>query len=207
MEFRRNSLGLWVNPDIQCEYANPTFGLFPEPYPRNAVPLEVLRRFYIMGITVGKALQDKHLLDLPLSRPLLKIFANYAASVQTLESLTEVRSLEGGLKRAANVEASRERILLSEDFLLIGLQGSSGGSAHWLTGVLDFEDFAEIHPTKAAIFRSLLQQDSLTNESIEDLCLTMVYQSPYGVIYICSQFRALFGKLVTSCIHFSLSSG
>ncbi|KAM7535158.1 hypothetical protein Aperf_G00000103178 [Anoplocephala perfoliata] len=179
MEFRRNSLGLWVNSDDQGEYANPAFGLFPEPYPRNAVPLEVIRRFYIMGITVGKVLQDRHLLDLPFSKPLLKIFANYATSVQMLESSTEAGSLEGGLRRAANVEASRECIRLSEDRLFMGMRGCSKGSAHWLTGLLDFEDFAEIHPTRAAIFRSLLQEGNLTNERIEDLCLSMVYQSSY----------------------------
>ncbi|KAM7535685.1 hypothetical protein Aperf_G00000103216 [Anoplocephala perfoliata] len=179
MEFRRNSLGLWVNSNDQGEYANPAFGLFPEPYPRNAVPLEVIRRFYIMGITVGKVLQDRHLLDLPFSKPLLKIFANYATSVKMLESSTEAGSLEGGLRRAANVEASRECIRLSEDRLFMGMRGCSKGSAHWLTGLLDFEDFAEIHPTRAAIFRSLLQEGNLTNERIEDLCLSMVYQSSY----------------------------
>ena len=69
-EFRRRSLGMWLEgaskeigsgdgeaDDLSSgNFVNPPFGLFPAPYPRDEVPLNVLRRFYIMGITVGKAL-------------------------------------------------------------------------------------------------------------------------------------------------------
>lgn len=70
-EFRRRSLGMWLEgaskeigsgdgeaDDLSSgDFVNPPFGLFPAPYPRDRVPLNVLRRFYIMGIAVGKALQ------------------------------------------------------------------------------------------------------------------------------------------------------
>lgn len=54
-----------ANPSLG--YINPSFGLFPTPYPRNAVPLNVLRRFYVMGIAVAKALQvslSRHFLSI-----------------------------------------------------------------------------------------------------------------------------------------------
>ena len=61
-EFRRRSVGMWLEDGWEAiesagDCVNPPFGLFPAPYPRDRVPLNVLRRFYIMGIAVGKALQ------------------------------------------------------------------------------------------------------------------------------------------------------
>ncbi|VDM34833.1 unnamed protein product [Hydatigera taeniaeformis] len=121
LEFRRKSLGMWLldnseqvestmesNPS--SDYNNPSFGLFPAPYPRNTVPLDVLRHFYIMGIAVAKALQDNHLMDLPLSTPFLKLLACYASSRRTRDS-AEVGTLEAELDVVVNAEASRERIL------------------------------------------------------------------------------------------------
>lgn len=182
LEFRRESLGMWVMSYRQDEFVHHESGLFPAPYPRNAVPLEVIRRFYIMGITVGKALQDKHLLDLPFSKPFLQLLANYAASVRKSEgSVESPGSLETILKRTISFEESRERTLLPEDAMLIE-SGSSVSRTHWLTGVLDFEDFAEIYAEKASYFRQWMQQpDGLTNEYLESLCLTMSCQLVKGV--------------------------
>lgn len=181
LEFRRESLGMWVTSYRQGEFVHHENGLFPAPYPKNAVPLEVIRRFYIMGITVGKALQDRHLLDLPLSKPFLQLLANYASSVQKLGSTVDSsESLEAILKRAISFEQSREKALLPEDALLIESNSYVSGR-HWLTGVLDFEDFAEIYPAKAIFFRQWMQQpDDLTNEYLESLCLTMSYQLANG---------------------------
>ncbi|KAH9285088.1 E3 ubiquitin-protein ligase HECTD1 [Echinococcus granulosus] len=168
LEFRRKSLGMWLTDSFEqvepltesnssSSYINPSFGLFPTPYPRNIVPLNVLRRFYIMGIAVAKALQDNHLMDLPLSRPFLKFLACYGSSRQTRCS-AGVEALEAELNLVSDAEASRERILLSEDPLFIGRQGTiTGSSRHWLTGLLDFEDFASIQPERANFFRQLLR--------------------------------------------------
>nr|CDS30651.1 E3 ubiquitin protein ligase HECTD1 [Hymenolepis microstoma] len=181
LEFRRESLGMWVPSYRLGEFVHHENGLFPAPYPKNAVPFEVIRRFYIMGITVGKALQDRHLLDLPLSKPFLQLLANYASSVQKLESTFDSSgSLETILKCATSFEQSREKVLLPEDAMLIGSNSYVSGR-HWLTGVLDFEDFAEIYPDKATFFRQWMQQpDDLTNAYLESLCLTMSYQLVNG---------------------------
>ncbi|VDN97832.1 unnamed protein product [Rodentolepis nana] len=181
LEFRRESLGMWVSSYRLGEFVHHENGLFPAPYPKNAVPLEVIRRFYIMGITVGKALQDRHLLDLPLSKPFLQLLANYASSVQKLESTVDSSgSLESSLKRATSFEQSREKALLGEDAMLIESNSNVRGG-HWLTGVLDFEDFAEIYPDKATFFRQWMQHaDDVTNVYLESLCLTMSYQLASG---------------------------
>ncbi|KAL5964597.1 E3 ubiquitin-protein ligase HECTD1 [Taenia solium] len=168
LEFRRKSLGMWLidsseqaepptesNPSSDC--INPSFGLFPTPYPRDVVPLNVLRRFYIMGIAVAKALQDNHLMDLPLSAPFLKLLACYGSSSRT-QSSVDVGVLEAELNMAVDAEASRERILLSEDPLFMDRHGkTTESSRHWLTGLLDFEDFAYIQPERGNLFRKLLR--------------------------------------------------
>lgn len=65
-EFRSRSLGMWLSGDSKTsamgsdsadDFINPSFGLFPAPYRGDLVPLDVLRRFYVLGIAVGKALQ------------------------------------------------------------------------------------------------------------------------------------------------------
>lgn len=96
-------------------------------------------------------------MDLPLSTPFLKLLACYGSSRQT-QSSADLGVLEAELNMAVDAEASRERILLSEDPLLMERHGKiTESSRHWLTGLLDFEDFAYIQPERANLFRKLLQ--------------------------------------------------
>lgn len=174
---------MWISSYRHGEYVHHESGLFPAPYPRNAVPMEVIRRFYVMGITVGKALQDQHLLDLPLSIPFLKLLANYATSSQMVKITPNSSvSLEGTLKQVSSFEASRERSLLLEDALLVKSGEDGGTSRHWLTGALDFEDFAEIYPDKANFFREWLHYpESLSVDFFQALSLSMSHQLLNGV--------------------------
>ncbi|CAH8442904.1 unnamed protein product [Schistosoma rodhaini] len=64
-------------------YVNTPYGLFPAPWPGDQVPESVLYRFFILGITVAKCLQDNRRIDLPLSSPLLKLLSTYGSVVNT----------------------------------------------------------------------------------------------------------------------------
>uniref|UniRef100_A0A094ZS69 E3 ubiquitin-protein ligase n=1 Tax=Schistosoma haematobium TaxID=6185 RepID=A0A094ZS69_SCHHA len=64
-------------------YVNTPYGLFPAPWPGDQVPESVLYRFFILGITVAKCLQDNRRIDLPLSAPLLKLLSTYGSVVNT----------------------------------------------------------------------------------------------------------------------------
>ena len=190
-ELRRRSVGMWLMGDSDGEFINPSFGLFPAPYPREVVPLSVLRRFYIMGIAVGKALQvscvqvmlqhkqvnclsdgcsnevivlrcqDNRLMDLPLSRPFLKLLACFGSSRHLQIGAGHTESLEEELHMVGDAEARRERLfcgyadpLFTEHGRRSRMSGSGGG--HWLTGMLAFEDFAVIQPERGNLFRQLL---------------------------------------------------
>lgn len=52
-------------------------GLFPAPYPPDCAELEAVKaHFYMLGVMLAKALQDGRLIDLPLSRPFLKLLCS-----------------------------------------------------------------------------------------------------------------------------------
>ena len=162
VEFRRKSWQAWLPglAEDNSDYVNPPFGLFPAPYPGDVVPLSVLRCFYMMGIAVGKALQDNRLMDLPLSRPFLKMLACYSSSNGDCVD-------EGELTSFRNAESCRERIFLTDDPLFFARGVGGGRRRHWLTGLLDFEDFAVIQPQRAHFFRQLLDLHAL-HESIRE---------------------------------------
>lgn len=58
-EFCRKSGGMWLGgfDNEDSLFIHTPFGLFPAPYPRDSVPLQVLVRFHILGISIAKALQ------------------------------------------------------------------------------------------------------------------------------------------------------
>ncbi|KAM3185591.1 hypothetical protein ACTXT7_006046 [Hymenolepis weldensis] len=62
---------MWLNDSENKDsfFVHTPFGLFPMPYSRHLVPLEILKRFQILGISIAKVIQDGYLLDLPLSKP------------------------------------------------------------------------------------------------------------------------------------------
>ncbi|CAH8834422.1 unnamed protein product [Trichobilharzia szidati] len=88
-EHTDSSLGSYNSVDCETDdideasiYVNTPCGLFPAPWPGDQVPESVLHRFYILGITVAKCLQDNRRIDLPLSPPLLKLLSTYGSIVQ-----------------------------------------------------------------------------------------------------------------------------
>nr|CUU99085.1 hypothetical transcript [Hymenolepis microstoma] len=142
------------------EFVNTKFGLFPTPYPRNSIPLTILRRFYTMGLAVGKALQENHLLGLHFSRPFLKILCAYSKARYYIDT-------ENPLSRIENL---RSGALSYEDIWIFGdRKCSKVTSPHWLTGVLGFEDFKELYPYHASAFGKLLSL-SKVHEAIREEC-------------------------------------
>ncbi|VDO00263.1 unnamed protein product [Rodentolepis nana] len=165
---KANHMWLDDEPNDQGEFVNTQVGLFPTPYPRNSIPLTILRRFYTMGLAVGKALQENHLLGLHLSQPFLKILCAYSKASHSINT-------ENPLSHAEN---ARDRALSHEDFWIFGNRKCSREtSPHWLTGVLGFDDFRKLYPFHASTFERLLRlarvheairRDCKNKEMLED---------------------------------------
>lgn len=108
-------------------------------------------------------------MGLHLSRPFLKILCAYS-------KVQKYTNTENPLSR---IENSRSGTLSYEDIWIFGNHGySKETSPHWLTGVLGFDDFAELYPFHASTFRSLLslakihetiRKDCQDNEKLEIL--------------------------------------
>ncbi|VDO13893.1 unnamed protein product [Rodentolepis nana] len=102
-EFCRKSGHMWLDASKSEDslFVHTQFGLFPTPYPRHLVPVGVLRRFHILGISIAKALQ-------------------------------------------------------------------LSGSRHWLTGLLDEEDFLLLYPHYRSILPGLLELYRRQRTQLED---------------------------------------
>ncbi|KAF5405350.1 hypothetical protein PHET_01042 [Paragonimus heterotremus] len=188
-------------------YVNTTFGLFPAAWPADRVPNEVLYRFYILGITVAKCLQDNRRIDLPFSTPLLKLLSAYGSvsaaswnvtadsganspdfmadqlatssstSGSCIVTLADVKQTEHmDFSRVSSVESALSSITLNRstrddahsdigEFLLSlhcrRLRRATGikpqPPEHWLTDLLDLDDFCTIYPERANLFRKIVQ--------------------------------------------------
>ena len=99
-------------------------------------------------------------MDLPLSRPFLKLLACFGSSSQLQVGADHMEPLEEELIMVGEAEARRECLFNGHADPLFVLRGRrrrvSGGGGHWLTGMLAFEDFAVIQPERGNLFRQLL---------------------------------------------------
>ena len=89
-ELQRKDLGMWVcddedTTDLQEDLGHGPkargyyvksgqHGLFPAPYPQDSPKLlKICSLFHLLGMFIGKSLQDQRLVDLPLALPFLKM--------------------------------------------------------------------------------------------------------------------------------------
>uniref|UniRef100_A0A0R3S9L4 E3 ubiquitin-protein ligase n=2 Tax=Hymenolepis diminuta TaxID=6216 RepID=A0A0R3S9L4_HYMDI len=141
-EFCRKSGGMWLGGfgNENSLFVHTPFGLFPAPYPRDSVPLQVLIRFHILALFLH---QDGYLLDLSLSKPFLKIIINYSNAVNIRQNKST--GLKAQFLRLEHLENCREQVWSDFDFIQ-HCNFSGSGNQHWLTGLLDVEDFLILYP-------------------------------------------------------------
>nr|VZI46399.1 unnamed protein product [Spirometra erinaceieuropaei] len=140
-------------------YVKAANGLFPAPYPMDKIPESVVRRFYIMGIAVAKCLQDNRRIDLPLSTPFLKLISAFG-NVQGLDmtSFAPEETIHDQMKRLVHSEQALDRInVRSTVTQIIDVNTSHCSRGHWITGLLDFDDFWSIDPERGRFFFQLCQ--------------------------------------------------
>ena len=88
MDFRDFILAQVKPPGYYVRRAN---GLFPAPFPAGCAQLaEVTRLYHLLGIFLAKVMQDGRLVDLPLSRPLLKLMCSKKFATPRQQSASPV---------------------------------------------------------------------------------------------------------------------
>lgn len=121
-ELQKRDLGLWlcdddIHPPTKHEvdkgegskppgyYIHAYCGLFPAPLPQDSVTTDrVVRYFYFLGIFLAKALQDNRLVDLPLSRPFLKIICNGDVPKKVQEDDSKPSIIEGDILNSKSLK-------------------------------------------------------------------------------------------------------
>jgi E3 ubiquitin-protein ligase HECTD1 len=154
-ELQRKELGLWLCEDdvaaghtVEIDigrgskppgyYVQHTSGLFPAPLPQTSygdMP-RVESLFHFMGILFAKCIQDSRLIDVPLSRPLLKVICG--------GDLTDVvnRGVGSGIRSGDDDLTPTEPMM-------------SPPMTPWYSGLLTLADFEVIDCHRAVFLRQL----------------------------------------------------
>ncbi|XP_058800749.1 E3 ubiquitin-protein ligase HECTD1 isoform X3 [Phymastichus coffea] len=229
-ELQRKDLGLWLcddeDPHLESDnrsevvshermrsagfYVTRPSGLFPAPLPQNSEACEKSCRYYwFLGVFLAKVLQDNRLVDLPLSRPFLKLMCRGDITNNVNERI--------GLS-SSNV-TTQESMSSSMASSFISEEGETDDNRDglnlepipWYDGILDINDLVLVDPVRGEFLKEIQSlvskreraiseghsscaEDSLMGETlyishssgasvpIEDLALSMTY-SPSSKVY------------------------
>ncbi|XP_020287405.1 E3 ubiquitin-protein ligase HECTD1 isoform X2 [Pseudomyrmex gracilis] len=223
-ELQRKDLGLWLCDDandndgtqISSEdqsytsgekirpagyYVMRPSGLFPAPLPQESAACDrAVRYFWFLGVFLAKVLQDNRLVDLPLSRPFLKLMCHGDIS----NNVNEKIGLSGVTQDS--ISSSMTSSFISEEGESNALY-SSLEPCPWYAGLLDIEDLVEVDPVRGEFLKEIqnaitkrdrtfsdgsssaekemslyITHSSGTSVAIEDLALTMTY-SPSSKVF------------------------
>lgn len=182
-------------------YVTRASGLFPAPLPQDSAACDrAVRYFWFLGVFLAKVLQDNRLVDLPLSRPFLKLMCRGDIS----NNVNEKIGLTGITQDS--MSSSMSSSFISEEGETDAAY-SSLEPCPWYAGLLDIEDLAEVDPIRGEFLKEIqnainkrdrtfsddvnsadremslyITHPSGTSVAIEDLTLTMTY-SPSSKVF------------------------
>ncbi|XP_076629620.1 ubiquitin fusion-degradation 4-like isoform X6 [Colletes latitarsis] len=217
-ELQRKDLGLWLcddeeSPDTEQSrvsgeqvrpagyYVTRPSGLFPAPLPQDSAACDrAVRYFWFLGVFLAKVLQDNRLVDLPLSRPFLKLMCHGDIT----NNVNEKIGLTGVTQES--MSSSMSSSFISEEGEADAAYSTLEPSP-WYAGLLDIDDLVIVDSIRGEFLkeiqtatskrdrtfsdgRSSADEDTslyITHTSgmsvpIEDLALTMTY-SPSSKIF------------------------
>ena len=171
-------------------------GLFPAPLPQDSPACHrSARYFWFLGVFLAKVLQDNRLVDLPLSRPFLKLMCRGDIT----NNVNEKIGLTGVTQES--MSSSMASSFISEE----GEQDTAGYSSlepkPWYSGILDTDDLVLVDPVRGEFLKEMqtltsrreraisegqysadesmdsfmITHSSGASVAIEDLALTMTY--------------------------------
>ncbi|XP_076765916.1 ubiquitin fusion-degradation 4-like isoform X3 [Xylocopa sonorina] len=216
-ELQRKDLGLWLCDDEEPSdteqsrvsgdqvrppgyYVTRPSGLFPAPLPQDSATCDrAIRYFWFLGVFLAKVLQDNRLVDLPLSRPFLKLMCHGDIT----NNVNEKIGLNGVTQES--MSSSMSSSFISEEGEADTTYSLEPPS--WYAGLLDIDDLVLVDPVRGEFLKeiqtAITKRDrtlsdgrnsgeeetsiNITHPSgmsvpIEDLALTMTY-SPSSKIF------------------------
>ncbi|CAL7934253.1 unnamed protein product [Xylocopa violacea] len=216
-ELQRKDLGLWLCDDDESSdteqsrvsgdqvrppgyYVTRPSGLFPAPLPQDSPICDrAIRYFWFLGVFLAKVLQDNRLVDLPLSRPFLKLMCHGDIT----NNVNEKIGLNGVTQES--MSSSMSSSFISEEGEADTTYSLEPPS--WYAGLLDIDDLVLVDPVRGEFLKEIqtavAKRDrtlsdgrnsgeeettiNITHPSgmsvpIEDLALTMTY-SPSSKVF------------------------
>ncbi|XP_011688691.1 PREDICTED: E3 ubiquitin-protein ligase HECTD1 [Wasmannia auropunctata] len=193
-------------------YVTRASGLFPAPLPQDSACCDrAVRYFWFLGVFLAKVLQDNRLVDLPLSRPFLKLMCRGDIS----NNVNEKIGLTGVTQES--MSSSMSSSFISEEGETDAAYSSLEPCCPWYAGLLDIEDLVEVDPVRGEFLREIqnaitkrdrtfsdgpssadeetslyITHPSGTSVAIEDLALTMTY-SPSSKVFQHDQVELMEG--------------
>ncbi|XP_071078576.1 E3 ubiquitin-protein ligase HECTD1-like isoform X2 [Haliotis cracherodii] len=193
-EMQRKSLGLWLSDDDIVDtserevdighgvrppgyYVQRIGGLFPAALPQDSADMDRVERiFFFLGTLLAKCLQDNRLIDLPLSRPFLKLMCmgevghNIAQQYHDLSQKGYGNMLESWHSESSDMITSIEEI--EKEMKMDQPKSRHNLLTPWFAGILTEEDFEIVNPHRAAFLRQLRDLSAKKQRILKDKSLS-----------------------------------
>merc|ERR1719193_581424 len=136
-------------------YVSRPSGLFPSPLPQDSpIAADVAKHFHHLGIFLAKALQDSRLVDIPLSKPFLKLMTMGDLGSSFIDSF-KTPSMGRSLCESMVSSVNERLASLDINAATAAARKSAKDDEPWFAGVLTQADFEEINPHLAKFLGQL----------------------------------------------------
>ncbi|XP_064604069.1 LOW QUALITY PROTEIN: E3 ubiquitin-protein ligase HECTD1-like [Liolophura sinensis] len=190
-ETQCKSLGLWLCddeiPDVMERevdighgmkapgyYVQRAGGLFPAPLPQDSADMErVERLFSFMGTLLAKCIQDSRLIDMPLSRPFLKLMCMGEVGHNITQQFSELAHRLGeDMTGSWTSQLSDHMISSTEDMdkelILDPPKFRQPATPPWYAGILTDEDLEIVNPHRAVFLKQLRELANRKQKIVND---------------------------------------
>lgn len=166
-------------------YVQRSCGLFPSPLPQDSPSIDRAEKlFHFMGTFFAKCIQDSRLVDIPLSRPFLKLMCmgdvvdNVSQSYrQLLYRRHAVDTFPDSPQPPADddltpTEESEKELIYDPPKKQRHMSSAVSASGVWYAGLLSHDDFMLVEPHRARFLQQLLELAARKHNIVNDKQLT-----------------------------------
>lgn len=200
-ELQKKELGLWLCDDDASNklerqidighgikppgyYIQRVGGLFPGPYPQESPDMHNIEQlFQFLGTLLAKCLQDKRIIDIPLSRPFLKLMCmgevGHHITQQYTQSLhrsvgSSMESYHSDLPSSNTTSYSTSYSIeeMDKELILDPPKPKQPETPAWYTGILNDDDFEIIDAHRAVFLSQLKDLANQKQKILKDKTLT-----------------------------------
>lgn len=156
-------------------YIQRSGGLFPAPLPQDHSKVSrVERLFFFFGTLLAKCLQDKRLIDMPLSRPFLKLLCMGEVGHHITQQYTE--SLHRSVGSSESYHSDHSDLMTSsiedKELILDPPKFRHPDTPAWFSGILTEDDFDVVDPYRSNFLKQLRELVSRKQRILKDRSLT-----------------------------------